>query len=62
MGASEEFYGEGHESTFTVQPKPTTRRVQFSEMAHHKDGDDNHGFSVPIESDMPGSHDFNPDR
>jgi len=61
MGASEEAYGAGHPATFTEQPAPTTQRMQFSEIAHHKDGDAEHGFTVPIRVEMPGSHDHNPD-
>lgn len=62
MAGSEEFYGEGHDATRTKQPKITTRHAEFSEIAHHKDGDANHGFTVPIESDTPWSHEHDHDR
>jgi hypothetical protein len=61
MGASEEAYGVGHLATFTEQPAPTTQRAQLSEIAHHKDGDADHGFSMPVRTEKPGAHDFNPD-
>jgi hypothetical protein len=61
MAGSEEFYGPGHEVTFTKQPPPATRRGELSEIAHHKDGDSSHGFSAEIDRETPGSHDHSPD-
>ncbi len=37
MAASEEAYGAGHPATFTVQPAPTTRRMELSGEAHGED-------------------------
>ena len=53
--------GEFAPSTFTEQPKPTTRHGELSEIAHHKDGDSSHGFSAEIDRETPGSHDHSPD-
>lgn len=61
MAGSEEGLGVGHPATFTEQPAPTTQRLQFSEIAHDKDGDADHGFTVPLRIEKPGAHDFNPD-
>ena len=61
MAASEEAMGAGHPSTFTEQPAPTTRHGELSEIAHHKDGDANHGFTAPIHVDKPEEHDHSPD-
>lgn len=61
MAASEEAMGAGHPSTLVSQPAPTTRHGELSEIAHHKDGDANHGFTAPIHIDMPGEHDHSPD-
>lgn len=58
MAASETFYGEGHEATFTEQPAPTTRRAQLSEIAH---GTGPHGFTAPVHVELSEQHDHNPD-
>jgi hypothetical protein len=53
MAASELALGENHPATRTEQPMPRTMKVQLSEIAHHKDGDDNHGITIPIPEHTP---------
>jgi hypothetical protein len=57
MALSEFAMGEGHPSTFSrPEPKPTTRRIELSEMVY---GPDQPGLVVPIRTDI--DHDHGPD-